>query len=52
MLAGYFLAKPLQGALFAKFRDIILGYKHVNTLALDPILVPKEHVGDERANEH
>jgi hypothetical protein len=29
MIADFF-TKPLQGALFRKFRDIILGYKHID----------------------
>jgi len=31
MLADYF-SKPLQGYLFKKFRDVIMGYKHISTL--------------------
>ena len=31
MLADYF-TKPLQGYLFKKFRDVIMGYKHISTL--------------------
>ena len=31
MIADFF-TKPLQGALFRKFRDIILGYKHIDEL--------------------
>ena len=31
MIADFF-TKPLQGALFKKFRDIVLGYKHISTL--------------------
>jgi hypothetical protein len=34
MLADFF-TKPLQGALFRRFRDVLLGYKHVDTLAAD-----------------
>jgi Reverse transcriptase (RNA-dependent DNA polymerase)/Zinc knuckle len=34
MLADFF-TKPLQGALFRRFRDVLLGYKHVNTLLED-----------------
>ena len=30
-----FFTKPLQGALFRKFRDIVLGYKHISTLNED-----------------
>ena len=31
MLADFF-TKPLQGALFRKFRDVVLGYKHIDDL--------------------
>jgi len=34
MIADFF-TKPLQGALFRKFRDIVLGYKHISTLNED-----------------
>ena len=45
MLAD-FLTKPLQGSLFRKLRDVLLGYKHFNTLLEDLELSPsKEHVG-------
>ena len=27
-----FFTKPLQGSLFRKFRDVILGYKHISSL--------------------
>ena len=31
MIADFF-TKPLQGYLFKKFREIVLGYKHISTL--------------------
>ena len=31
MLADFF-TKPLQGSLFRKFRDVVLGYKHISSL--------------------
>ena len=31
MLADFF-TKPLQGSLFRKFRDVLLGYQHIDTL--------------------
>jgi len=31
MLADFF-TKPTQGSLFKKFRDVVLGYAHINTL--------------------
>ena len=31
MLADFF-TKPLQGSLFQNFRDVVLGYKHINVL--------------------
>ena len=30
-----FFTKPLQGNLFRKFRDVILGYVHIKTLFHD-----------------
>ena len=52
MLADFF-TKPLQGVLFKKFREVILGNKHLDSLDLDPMLLdPKEHVGSEQANGH
>ena len=52
MLADFF-TKPLQGALFRKFRDVILGYKHVDSLALtDPIPSVEERVGENRSDEN
>ena len=43
MLADYF-TKPLQGNLFRRFRDVIMGYKHINDLLLDPGFLLKERV--------
>ena len=45
MLADFF-TKPLQGALFCKFRDVILGYKHVDTLSDLLDTAAQEHVGE------
>ena len=45
MLADFF-TKPLQGALFRKFRDVILGYKHVTTLTDFVDIVAQERVGE------
>ncbi|KAI2513954.1 Reverse transcriptase (RNA-dependent DNA polymerase) [Fragilaria crotonensis] len=44
MLADFF-TKPLQGALFTKFCDVLLGYEHVDSLALDPTSTLEERVG-------
>ena len=51
MLAD-FLTKPLQGALFRKFRDVILGYEHIDSLSLAPSPPLEERVGstDKRAS--
>ena len=49
MLADFF-TKPLQGQLFYKLRDVILGYKHISSLTVAPS--DEERVGsgrDERA---
>ena len=50
MLAD-FLSKPLQGTLFRKFRDILMGHVGVDALEIDTITTPtcKEGVG-ENAN--
>jgi hypothetical protein len=56
MLADFF-TKPLQGTLFRKFRDVILGYAHVNTLRChviieDPLPAPfEERVGIGRVDD-
>ena len=44
ILADFF-TKALQGALFAKFRDVIMGWKHVDALQIGPPST-KEHVGN------
>jgi hypothetical protein len=31
MVADFF-TKPLQGDLFRKFRDVVMGYKHISSL--------------------
>ena len=43
MLADYF-TKPLQGQLFRRFRDVIMGYTHINDLLLDKEFLLKERV--------
>ena len=48
MLADFF-TKPLQGSLFQKFRDVILGYKHIDSLTSDDLLVPEERVEKSRS---
>ena len=42
MIADFF-TKPLQGTLFRKLRDIMLGYKHIESLQNDD-----EHIVEER----
>ena len=43
MLADYF-TKALQGSLFRLFRDIIMGYTHIDTILLDPSHPLKESI--------
>jgi hypothetical protein len=43
MLTAFF-TKPLQGALFVKFREVIMGWKHVDTLRNAAVSPPKERV--------
>ena len=48
MLADFF-TKPLQGALFNKFRDVIMGYKPISSLTPFP---DEERVGiNEQMNK-
>ena len=44
MLADFF-TKPLQGNLFRRFRDVVLGYSHIDTLRRDPAVPVEERVG-------
>ena len=44
MLADYF-TKPLQGSLFKRFREVIMGWKHIDTLKTF-IKSTKERVGN------
>ena len=55
-MAADFLTKPLQGSLFQKFRDVILGYQPVTSLNQVPTPVlerveensEREPIGTER----
>jgi hypothetical protein len=51
MVADFF-TKPLQGALFRKFRDVILGYKHMDALAMDLPSPLEERVGETKRSGH
>ena len=46
MLADFF-TKPLQGQLFHKFKAVLLGHAHVDTLVA-PMVLAEERVGDLR----
>jgi hypothetical protein len=51
MVADFF-TKPLQGTLFCKFRDVIMGYKAMDTLAVDAPMPLEERVEKpKRAND-
>ena len=43
MLADYY-TKSLQGDVFRRFQEVIMGYKHINDLLLDPDFLLKERV--------
>ena len=43
MLADYF-TKPLQGTVFRRFRDVVMGKVYINNLLLDPNFKIKERV--------
>ena len=49
MLADFF-TKPLQGHLFRKFKAVLLGHVHVNTLA-EPMVLAEERVGELRLSK-
>jgi hypothetical protein len=51
MLADFF-TKPLQGALFRRFRDVILGYRHIDTLRRDLTVPIEERVKEKRIDTH
>ena len=46
MIADYF-TKPLQGALFHSFRNVIMGWAHISTVYTG-YPVPKERVGNSK----
>ena len=45
-----FFTKPLQGHLFRRFRDVILGHCHLDILRNDFIFPSEERVGEERSD--
>ncbi len=51
MLADFF-TKPLQGAQFQRFRDVILGYRHVDFLRRDTNASIEERVEERRIDAH
>jgi hypothetical protein len=50
MLADFF-TKPLQGGVFRRLRDVVMGHSHTDVLKTFAPDVPQERVGD-RTNEH
>ena len=51
-MLGDFFTKPLQGNLFRKFRAVILGYEHTNTLTTAAFPTPlEERVGIGQSSE-
>ena len=51
MIADFF-TKPLQGALFTKLRDVVLGYKHIESLQNDDEHIVEERVRNEIKTEN
>jgi hypothetical protein len=47
-----FWSKPLQGALFRKFRDVSMGLEHIDTLTEEPMTTSEERVGDKISESH
>jgi hypothetical protein len=50
MLADFF-TKPLQGSLFRKFRDVIMGHKHIDSLKGTTMTPSQERVGQKDMTE-
>jgi hypothetical protein len=50
MLADFF-TKPLQGSLFRKFREVVMGHKHIDSLKQTPPTPPQERVGEDKLSE-
>ena len=51
MLADYF-TKALQGSLFVKYRNIIMGYTHIDEILCDKLYPLKERVGNLKKNRN
>jgi hypothetical protein len=51
MLADFF-TKPLQGHLFRKFRAVIMGHEHIDTLKETKPTPSQERVGEDTKSEH
>jgi hypothetical protein len=51
MLADFF-TKPLQGHLFRKFKAVLLGHAHIDTLILNPMAPVEERVEKDRFETH
>ncbi len=50
MLADVF-TRPLQGSLFRKLRDVIMGHKHINSLKETTTSPSQERVGQKNMTE-
>ena len=50
MLVDFFFTKPLQGHLFQRFRDVILGHCHIDTLRTNTALPLEERVEESRSS--
>ena len=46
-MLAYFFFKYLQGRLFYKFREYVMGYKHITTLLRGTFSI-KKHFGDQK----
>ena len=51
MLADFF-TKPLQGSQFQKFKAVLLGHAHVDSLTESPMVPIEERVGGMRCDTH
>ena len=52
MVADFF-TKPLLGSIFRKFRDVILGYKHISSLdEVDGIKISEERIKNKEESAY
>ena len=44
LMLAYYYTNPLQGNVFRRYREVIMGHRNINDLLLDPDFLIKERV--------